>query len=160
MSLKFEFCCQFPSGSTSTELSDFHQSAQSGNQHECKHTLKNTWKHAPWVMTSLLMSSLPISILHWHFRCTYSNSRDIVASSPSFSCPATNAPWRACSRATREDFSQLQTYILQAKLKGAWSLTIFYTMTPFCFISKYGVIWEGISSIPMGLYFHKLHPLF
>ena len=28
-----------------------------------------------------------------------SNSRDVVASSPSFSCPATQAPQRACSQA-------------------------------------------------------------
>ena len=38
-------------------------------------------------MTSLLMSSLPISISHWLFQCRFSNSRDIVASSPFSSCP-------------------------------------------------------------------------
>ena len=36
MSLEFEFHLQFPCGSLSTELSDFHQSR------ECKQTLKNT----------------------------------------------------------------------------------------------------------------------
>ena len=36
-------------------------------------------------MTSLLMSSPPISISHRLFRCRYSNSRDVVASSSSFS---------------------------------------------------------------------------
>ena len=35
-------------------------------------------------MTSLLMSPPPISISHRLFRCRYSNSRDVVASSPSF----------------------------------------------------------------------------
>ena len=40
-------------------------------------------------MTLLLMSSPPISISHQLLRCRYSNSRDIVASSPSFSLPAT-----------------------------------------------------------------------
>ena len=35
-------------------------------------------------MTSLLMSSPPISISHRLFRCRYSNSRDVVASFPSF----------------------------------------------------------------------------
>ena len=40
-SLEFEFHPQFPCGSPSTELSDFCQSAQSGNEHECKQTLKN-----------------------------------------------------------------------------------------------------------------------
>ena len=40
-SLEFEFHLQFPCRSTTTELSDFCQSAQSGNKHECKQTLKN-----------------------------------------------------------------------------------------------------------------------
>ena len=35
---------------------------------------------------TLLMPSPPISILHRLFRCRYSNSRGVVASSPSFSC--------------------------------------------------------------------------
>ena len=51
-------------------------------------------------MTSLLMSSPPISISHRLFRCRYSNSRDAVASFPSFSLPAARAPQRACSQAT------------------------------------------------------------
>ena len=42
MSLEFEFHLQFPHSSPSTELSDFHHSVQSGNEHECKQTLKNT----------------------------------------------------------------------------------------------------------------------
>ena len=37
-SLEFEFQLQFPCGSPSTELSDFRQSARTGN--ECKQTLK------------------------------------------------------------------------------------------------------------------------
>ena len=78
-----------------TELSDFLQSVQRGNERGCKQTLKNMWKHTPRVDT-LLMSSPPISILHWLFQCRYSNSRDVVASSPSFSHPATRAPWRVC----------------------------------------------------------------
>ena len=44
VSLKFEFHLQFPCCSPSTELSDFRQSARSGNEHECKQTLKNTLK--------------------------------------------------------------------------------------------------------------------
>ena len=39
-SMEFEF--QFPYGSPSTEPSDFCQSARSGNERECKQTLKNT----------------------------------------------------------------------------------------------------------------------
>ena len=41
-SAEFGFHLQFPCGSQSTELSDFHQSARSGNKHKSKQTLKNT----------------------------------------------------------------------------------------------------------------------
>ena len=41
-SLELEFHLQFPRDSPSTELSDFRQSVQSGNERECKQTLKNT----------------------------------------------------------------------------------------------------------------------
>ena len=41
-SLEFEFHHQFPCGSPSNELSDFRPSARSGNERECKQTLKNT----------------------------------------------------------------------------------------------------------------------
>ena len=51
-----------PCGSPSIELSDFHQSARSGNEREQK--LKNTWKYAPRLMASLLISSQPISIAY------------------------------------------------------------------------------------------------
>ena len=91
-SLDIECHLQFLFGSPSTELSDFRQSARSGNERECK--------HVPRVMTSLLMSSPPISILHRLFRSRYSNSRDVVASSPSFSRPAAKAPRIACFQAT------------------------------------------------------------
>ena len=85
---------QFPCGFLSTKMSDFRQSALSGNEQECKQTLKNTWKHAPRVMKSLLMSSPPISISHRLCQC-----RAVVASSPSFSRPAARAPRRVCSLA-------------------------------------------------------------
>ena len=74
----------------------------SANQRECKQTLKNTWKHSPRVMTSLLMSSPPISISHRLFRCRYSNSRDVVASFPSFSRPAARVHRRAWLQATHD----------------------------------------------------------
>ena len=45
------------------------------------------------------MSSPPISISHRLFRCRYSNSRDVVTSSPSFSRLTARAPRRACSQA-------------------------------------------------------------
>ena len=53
----------------------------------------------PMVMTSLLMSSPPISISHRLCRCRYSISRNVVASSPSFSRPAARVARRACSQA-------------------------------------------------------------
>ena len=85
--LGFEFHLQFPCGSLSTKLSDFCQSASSGNEGKWKQTLKKTCKHAIRIMTSLLMSPLPITISHWLFWCRFSNFRDIVASPPSSSCP-------------------------------------------------------------------------
>ena len=39
---ELEFHLQSPFGSSSTELSDFRQSARSWNERECKQTLKNT----------------------------------------------------------------------------------------------------------------------
>ena len=51
------------------------------------------------VMTSLLMSSPSISISHRLCRCRYSISRNVVASSPSFSRPAARVARRACSQA-------------------------------------------------------------
>ena len=40
-SLEFDFHLQLPCGFPSTELSDFRQSARSGNERKCKQTLKN-----------------------------------------------------------------------------------------------------------------------
>ena len=94
-SLEFEFHLQFPCGSPSTKMSDFRQSARRRNERECKQTLKNTcqgsWRHY-WYR--LRQSAFRIV-----FRCRYSNSRDAVASSPSFSRPTARAPPRACSHA-------------------------------------------------------------
>ena len=92
-----------------------NQSARSRNQRECKQTLKNTWKHATWVMTSLLKTSPRISISHRLLRCRYSNSRDVVASSPSFSRHATRVPRRACSKAmTQADGKKKSEYSKQS----------------------------------------------
>ena len=69
-------------------------------------------KQVPRVMTSLL-SAPPISISHRLFRCRYPNSRDVVASSPSFSRPAARAPQRSPSQAS----SMLFSFI---KIKKKW----------------------------------------
>ena len=60
------------------------------NQREAETSanVNNVEKRVPGVMTSLLMSSPPINISHRLFRCRFSNSRDVVASSPSFSRPS------------------------------------------------------------------------
>ena len=84
---------QFPCGSPSTKLSDFVQSTWSRNERECKQTFT---RHAASVMTSLLMVAPPISISHRLLWCRYSNSRDVVSSSPSFFCPTARVPQRAC----------------------------------------------------------------
>ena len=71
-------------GSSSTELSDFRQSARSGNERECK--------HVPRVMMSSLMSSPPISISHRLFQCRYSNSRGELQALPPFPAPKKKCP--------------------------------------------------------------------
>ena len=50
--------------------------------------------------------------LHQLFRCRYSNSRDIVACSPSFSRPAARAPGRACSQAMPTHMSQRNLVVI------------------------------------------------
>ena len=80
MSLEFEFHLQFPSGSLSTELSDFRQSARSRNEHECKQTLKN-------IINVISTNQHFADILHRLFRYRE------VAISPSFLPPrCQNAP--------------------------------------------------------------------
>ena len=99
-SLEFEFHLQFLCGSPSTELSI----PLSTNQWEVERAQMETniEQYVPRVMTSLLMSSPPISISHRLFQCRYSNSRDVIASSPSFSRPTARAPRTACSQAIHQ----------------------------------------------------------
>ena len=69
---------------------------------EASANVNNVEKHVPGIMTSLPMSSPPINISRRLFRCRFSNSRDVVASCPSFSCPAARAPRTACSQANKD----------------------------------------------------------
>ena len=86
-SLEFKFLLQFPCGSSSTELSNFRQSAQRGNEHEIN--VNKHWKTHAKGNDALLRSSPPNkSISHRLFRCRHSNSRDAVASSPFYSHPS------------------------------------------------------------------------
>ena len=63
-------------------------------------------------MFSLLMSSPPISIS----RCRYSNSRDVVASSASFSRPAARTPWRACWQVMFRMIEKQQKHTLSSSM--------------------------------------------
>ena len=84
-SLEFEFRLQFPCGCPLTELSDSRQSAQSENERECKQRLKTRAKSND-VITNVISANQFFASTF--FRCRYSNSRDVVASSTFFSSPA------------------------------------------------------------------------
>ena len=77
----------------STEQSYFRQSGRSGNERECKPTLKNKC-HGNDVIASVISA-------YQHFASTfstrYSNCKDVVASN--FSRPAARAPRRPCLQA-------------------------------------------------------------
>ena len=87
---------QFLCGTLLTELSDFHQSAWSRNKCKCKQTLKTCAKDNDIITNGTSANQHFTST----FRCRYLNSRDVVASSPSFSHITTRRLWRACSQAT------------------------------------------------------------
>ena len=128
-SLKFEFHLQFSCGSPSTELSDSRQSARKPKRARMQ---TNIEKHVPRVMTSILVSSLPITISHRLFWCTYSNSRDVAASSPSFSHPAARLSSRASSEAgshlglPKNNKNKQTNKKIQRWKKVKWWLTLKY----------------------------------
>ena len=65
---------------------------------EMSGSVKKHWKtHTKGndIITNVISTNQHFSLL---FRCRYSNSRDVVASSPSFSRSAARAPQRACHR--------------------------------------------------------------
>ena len=81
--------------------SDFRRSTRSGNDRECKQTLKNTRKHAPRVMTPLLMSAnqhFTSTFLMQTFKFQHRRSCKLSFLFPSRRQSA--APQRACSQAT------------------------------------------------------------
>ena len=59
---------------------------------------------ADWRKSDILVDGEPQGNWRWN-----SNSRDVVASSPSFSRPATKAPWRACLQARKRIQALLET---------------------------------------------------
>ena len=95
-SLKFDFHLQFPCGSLSTELSDFCQSERYGNK------LTNVNKHWKTHAKGNEIITTAIST-NQHTASTFlmqilKNSRDFIASSPSFSRPAAETPGELSSR--------------------------------------------------------------
>ena len=73
----------------------------STNQCEAE-TIANVNKHwKPRARGNYAITTIISANQHFHrlFWCRYSNSRDLVPSSPSFSCPATREFQRACLRA-------------------------------------------------------------
>ena len=72
------------------------------------------------MMSILIMSSLPNSISCRLFQCRYSNSRDVVASSPSFSRPAARASQRACSQASYSSNFSTSLEKLEHRSELAW----------------------------------------
>ena len=87
----------------------------SANQREAE-TSEDVNKHSKTcakgndVITNVISA---ISISHRLFRCRYSNSRDIVASAPSFSHPAARVPQRACRQA-----KNISSTVIDAKFYG------------------------------------------
>ena len=68
-------------------------------------------------MTSMLMSSPSISILHQLFQCRYSNSGNVVASSPCVSHLAARESQRACWQArTDQAFRYWVILVLKANI--------------------------------------------
>ena len=81
--LGLEFHLQFPCGSSSTELLDFRQSAQSGNERKCKQILKNTCQGNK-VITNVISANQ-------HFVSTFSTQKfkfQRRSCKPSFLFPA------------------------------------------------------------------------
>ena len=96
--LEFEFLLQFACGFPSTELSDFRQSER------CRNKRTNVNKHWKTHAKGNEIITTAIST-NQHTASTFlmqklKNSRDFIASSPSFSRSAARAPRRACSQAT------------------------------------------------------------
>ena len=109
--MEFSFHLRFPCGSPSTDLSC--QISAHQRQAETSENVNKHGKHVPRAMTSLLMQSPLISISHRLFRSGYSNSRDVVARSPSFSRPSTRALRRTCSKARTKSKQKRHYYISQ-----------------------------------------------
>ena len=95
-SLEFEFLLQFACGFPSTELSDFRQSERCGNK------LTNVNKH--WKTHGKGNEIITTAIsTNQHTASTFlmqtlKNSRDFIASSPSFSRPTAESPGELASR--------------------------------------------------------------
>ena len=86
-------------------------------------------------MTSMLMSSPSISILHQLFQCRYSNSGNVVASSPCVSHLAARESQRACWQArTDQAFRYWVILVLKANIDVLTLVTSLVSVVFFFFL--------------------------
>jgi len=120
----------------------------SANQGEAE-TSANVNKHVLRVMTSMPISSPPISISHRLFRCRYSNSRNVVASSPSCSRPASGVTRRVCSQAKVPGTNRSSTAWVGAGLLCShvfcqfWGNTLLCIPQPSAIPTFQNCVWQG-----------------
>ena len=135
MEMEFESHREFPCGSLWTGLSDFQQSAWSRKECERKQTLK---KKVPRVVTLLVASSTPISILHRHFWCSYSNSRDVVCKLSFLFLPhrpsATESLLAGYTMLSRWLTKEVDKIEFDNTLSDWHSTTVFLKKVIYCFI--------------------------
>ena len=142
MSLEFEFHLQFPCGSPLTELLDLCQVETSPNVNKNWETSESM--HQGYNDIILLMSSQPIRISHQLFPCRYSNSRDIVASSLSFSGPPLENPGELACRLTSCILLGLECQIhvpMCKTIKMWWWIRIIFLIFVFY------LTWDGCLSV-------------
>ena len=77
-----------------------------------------------------------------------SNSRGLVASSPSFSCPAGRAPWRACSQANKRILI-VSSILLNANYQACQSTVV---TNSHCWIW----IWFHVTNVVCVLWYRKI----
>ena len=92
-------------------------------------------KEGELATTSLEYIISPISISHRLFRFRYSNSSNVVASSPYFSRPAARAPRRACSQASLISEENLAVFYL-----------VFHQVSRFIHLTQMVVIYSLLTA--------------
>ena len=140
-SLEIEFHFQFPYGSPTTELSDFCQTARSGNEWKCKQTLKASAKGND-IITYVISANQ-------HFASTFSmqifkfQRRSCKLLLRSFTRPTVRAPWRACSQAINIHELIKQTGVNIAQVTGV-ILPMYHLCSPavVCLQHDFFAVWQ------------------